>query len=246
MPSIITMSSLYTRYPTYDKPLSGNLALQSSDFAKALFGIILQWQEETGCFSVQQLMSCVEGILKHHISINMGTSDAQHFGALVVRNCADCAGPNNDRLSLRLWTPAERLGLLQRYINWLIDVEARDELEGLISRISRITELEKTASDYRHLKKKLCNAVALLNKNNTEYLSSHKPKDQKRKRDSVDEGRADGVKKAKYTSRYTPEKVEDLMAMCKEIEAAVMDPLMLNNELAAAMNELKETLNTFT
>ncbi|KAF9070272.1 hypothetical protein BDP27DRAFT_1420152 [Rhodocollybia butyracea] len=218
------MSSLYARYPTYDEPLPGNFASQSSDFTKALFGIILQWQKETGGSSVQQFMSCVEGTLKHHTSVNMGTAGERYFAALVVRRCGDCTGPDNDRLSV---------------------CESQRRAEGLIPRISRITELGRATDDYRHLKKKIHEAVALLNRNNAADGPPAKLNGRKRERDGVDQGRPDGVKQAKYTSRYMPQKVEEITVMCKEIEAVAMDPLMLNNEVTVALTELKEALNTF-
>jgi hypothetical protein len=75
----------YEQHPTYTDTLPANFSQQSSDHAKALFGLILQWQEEIGSTTVQELMSCANPTLKHHTTMSMGVETARFFGAITVR-----------------------------------------------------------------------------------------------------------------------------------------------------------------
>ncbi|KAE9385689.1 hypothetical protein BT96DRAFT_949671 [Gymnopus androsaceus JB14] len=160
------MSSLYEENPTYSHTLPTNLASQSSDYAKALFGIILQWQEDTGSTTLQQFMSCVGSTLKHHTTVHMGEV-GRYFGAIIVWHCSDCVDPDGKRLPIRPWTPTERFELLSCYVDWLIRVKAREELDDLILRLSEITDLGRTTEQYCQFERKLRNAVDLLDKDGT-------------------------------------------------------------------------------
>lgn len=116
-------------------------------------------------------------------------------------------------------------------------------MKEIIPRIFAITELGRATEENREFKQELLDIVDLLDKNHRKARSSV-PTSNKRKHDAVDEGRED-MKISRRTICYTQREVEALIVSCKKIEEVSMDPLMLNKELAHAMSELKDTLNTF-
>ncbi|KAF9065881.1 hypothetical protein BDP27DRAFT_1424393 [Rhodocollybia butyracea] len=229
----------YELHPTYPETLPANFS-QSSDHAKAIFGLILLWQHEIGSTTVQDLMSCAESTLKHHTTVNMGIKNACFFGAIMVKRCSECI----DRDQVHPWTSSERFDLLRQYTDWLIKVKDRDALKEIIPQILAITELGRATQENREFKQELMDVVAMLDKNHRKARSSI-PTSNKRKRDEIDEGREGPIKISRHTISYTQREVEALIENCKKIEEASMDPLMLNDELTQAMSELKDTLNTF-
>ncbi|KAF9063996.1 hypothetical protein BDP27DRAFT_1367615 [Rhodocollybia butyracea] len=228
----------YKQHPTYSDTLPANF-LQSSNCAKAIFGLILQWQEEISSTMVQELMSCANSTLKHHTTMNMGIETACFFGAITVQRCRKCI----DKQLIHSWTSTKRFELLHHYSDWLIKVKDRDTLKEIILQIFAITEFGRATQENHQFKQKLSDIVVLLDK---DHCKPSFPTSSKRKCDDANEGKEGAMKiSRRATVCYTKREVEALIVSCKKIKEASMDPLMLNKELAQAMSELKDTLNTF-